>query len=162
METIQATLLSMVVVHNEIADEVLLLNRPEEAGFPGYIGAGGKIEMTESFAEGAARELFEETGLVVNESNLIFKGVDEFIIQEDKYRYIVFNYLVKTYSGELLPDPPEGELEWVSRHKMMDLPMQSWFKRRLPKFFEDGTFEVSVEYEKDNHIPVKETIRNLK
>ncbi len=152
----------MVVVHNEKTDKILLLNRPEEAGFPGYIGAGGKIEMTESFAEGAARELFEETGLVVNESDLIFKGIDEFIIREDKYRYIVFNYLVRTYTGELLAHPPEGELKWVSRQKVMDFPMQSWFKRRLPKFFEEGTFEVSVEYEKDNKTPLKETIRNLK
>ncbi|WP_270180685.1 8-oxo-dGTP diphosphatase [Alkalihalobacillus sp. CinArs1] len=162
METIQATLLSMVVVHNEKTDEILLLNRPKEAGFPGYIGAGGKIEMSESFTEGASRELFEETGLHAKESDMIFKGVDEFIIREDKYRYIVFNYLVRNFTGTLLSNPPEGELKWVSRKDMMSLPMQNWFKRRLPKFFEEGTFEVSVEYEKGNTNPLKETIRNLK
>lgn len=161
MGTIQATLLSMVIVHNEDTDEILLLNRPEDAGFPGYIGAGGKINLSESFTEGAARELLEETGLIVQKSDLIFKGIDEFIIQKDNYRYIVFNYKVKQFKGELLSHPPEGELKWIDRKEAMNLPMQSWFKRRLPKFFEDGTFEVSVVYENDYDIPLKESIRNL-
>ncbi|WP_347551964.1 8-oxo-dGTP diphosphatase [Pseudalkalibacillus hwajinpoensis] len=161
MKKISATLLSMVLLHNEQTDEILLLNRPVKAGFPGYIGPGGKIELTESFAEGAARELYEETGLSVNPADLTYKGVDEFIIRDEEYRYIVFNYLATNYSGDLHVNPPEGELAWVKRDLATELPMQDWFKRRLPKFFEEGTFEVSVEYERGNDMPVKETTRKL-
>ncbi|WP_226659335.1 NUDIX domain-containing protein [Guptibacillus hwajinpoensis] len=161
MTTIHATLLSMVILHNEETDEILLLNRPPEAGFPGYIGPGGKIELSESFAEGAARELLEETGFNVRPSDLIFKGIDEFIITEEKYRYVVFNYVTRTFSGTLLESPPEGELHWVKRSAVDNLPMQEWFRKRLPKFFEEGTFEISIEYEKHSETPIKETRRTL-
>lgn len=161
MTTINATLLSMVILHNEETDEVLLLNRPPEAGFPGYIGPGGKIELTESFTEGAVRELYEETGFVVHPADLIFKGVDEFIIPEEKYRYIVFNYVARSFSGTARATPPEGELLWVKRNAALKLPMQKWFQDRLPKFFEEGTFEVSIEYERHSEIPVKQTRRTL-
>ena len=162
MQSISATLLSMVIVHNKETDEILLLNRPPEAGFPGYIGPGGKIELSESFAEGAARELYEETGLTVDPCDLSFKGIDEFIIRDEQYRYIVFNYVTTIYSGNLLENPPEGEIKWVKRHLACDLPMQNWFKRRLPKFFEEGTFEVSFQYEDAKEVPVKETTRTLR
>ncbi|MDO6654955.1 MULTISPECIES: NUDIX domain-containing protein [Bacillaceae] len=161
MTTIKATLLSMVILHNREKDEILLLNRPPEAGFPGYIGPGGKIELSESFAEGAARELYEETGFIVHPCDLTYKGVDEFIIPDEEFRYIVFNYVATSYSGSKHPDPPEGELMWVKRNLVHTLPMQDWFKQRLPKFFEEGTFEVSVEYERGSEIPVKETRRTL-
>ncbi|KMM39531.1 NUDIX domain-containing protein [Guptibacillus hwajinpoensis] len=161
MQTISATLLSMVILHNEETDEILLLNRPPEAGFPGFIGPGGKIELSESFAEGAARELHEETGFTVDPSDLTFKGVDEFILRDEMYRYIVFNYVATSFSGELLINPPEGELSWVKRQSVNELPMQEWFKSRLPKFFEEGTFEVSIEYERGNKVPLKETTRKL-
>ncbi|MGA9290189.1 MAG: 8-oxo-dGTP diphosphatase [Anaerobacillus sp.] len=162
MQTISATLLSMVILHNEETDEILLLNRPPEAGFPGYIGPGGKIELSESFAEGAARELYEETGLTVDPSDLTFKGIDEFIIRDEQYRYIVFNYVSTIYSGTLLATPPEGDIKWVKRLSAYELPMQDWFKKRLPKFFEEGTFEVSCEYENGKEIPIKKTIRSLR
>lgn len=32
----------------------------------------------------------------------------------------------------------------------MELPMQSWFKRRFPLFFEPGTFEISMVWDEDN------------
>jgi len=80
MQKIEATLLTMVIVHDEKRGEILLVNRPSKLGFPGYLGPGGKIELTESFAEGAVRELREETGLLVNPEDLIYKGVDEYIL----------------------------------------------------------------------------------
>ncbi|MCA0992324.1 NUDIX domain-containing protein [Guptibacillus hwajinpoensis] len=161
MTTINATLLSMVILHNEETDEVLLLDRPPEAGFPGYIGPGGKIELTESFTEGAVRELYEETGFIVHPIDLIFKGIDEFIIPEENYRYIVFNYVAHSFSGSPHERPPEGKLHWVKRSAATELPMQNWFQERFPKFFEEGTFEVSIEYEKHSEIPVKLTRRTL-
>lgn len=79
-------------------DKVLLINRPSERGFPGYIAAGGKVDFPESLTEGAIREVREETGLMVKE--LIYKGLAEFVDPQQNYRYMVFNYLAKSFEGE--------------------------------------------------------------
>lgn len=138
-------LLTLCMVQDR--DKVLLLNRPDKHGFPGYLAPGGKVQFPESLVEGAIREVEEETGLRV--SDLIYKGLDEFVVPQTNFRYMVFNYLTTTFEGELLHNPPEGELEWVPIDEACDLPMQPWFKRRFPLFFEPGTFELQVVWDED-------------
>ncbi|WP_028549511.1 8-oxo-dGTP diphosphatase [Paenibacillus sp. UNC451MF] len=142
-------------------DKVLLLNRPDKRGFPGYLGPGGKLEFPESFTEGAVRELREETGLIVKPEDLIYKGVDEYIVPDRNYRYIVYNYLARTFEGELLQNPPEGELAWIPIEEALQLPMQSWFQRRFPLFFQEGTFEISVVWNEETKEPLEEKVRLL-
>lgn len=74
---------------------------------------------------------------------------------------MVFNYLVTKVEGKLLANPPEGELYWVDINDAMNLPMQTWFKRRLPLFFEKGTFEISVVWDEDSQSLVKDKQRLL-
>jgi 8-oxo-dGTP diphosphatase len=128
-------------------DKVLLIKRPDRLGYPGYIAPGGKVEFPESIVEGAAREVKEETGLKV--SNLIFKGIDEWVNPKAKVRYMVFNYWTDTFEGELHEKPPEGELYWVPIHEALNLPMQQWFKERFNLFFEPGTFEIQRMWDED-------------
>lgn len=142
-------------------DNILLINRPDKLGFPGFLGPGGKVDFPESITEGAVRELREETGLIVKSEDLIFKGIDEYVVPKTNYRYMVFNYLVKEYKGTLLSNPPEGELHWVNINDALELPMQSWFKRRLPLFFEKGTFEVSVVWDEDNKHSIEDKLTLL-
>jgi 8-oxo-dGTP diphosphatase len=140
---------------------VLLINRPDKLGFPGYLGPGGKVDFPESISEGAVRELWEETGLSVKTEDLIFKGIDEYVVPKTNYRYMVFNYLVKNYEGKLLQNPPEGELVWVNIKEALELPMQPWFKRRFPLFFEAGTFEISIVWDEDSQKPIEEKVKKL-
>jgi 8-oxo-dGTP diphosphatase len=136
---------------------VLLLNRPNNLGFPGYIGPGGKIDFPESLTEGAIREVWEETGLKVKD--LVYKGIDEYVDPKKKVRYMVFNYLTKTFEGKLLENPPEGELKWVPIADAINWPMQTWFRRRFPLFFEEGTFEIYRVWDEETQTTLKESIK---
>lgn len=161
MRKIETTLLTMTILHNRDTNKILLIDRPKELGFPGFLGPGGKIELTESFSEGAAREVREETGLIVEPEDLNYKGVDEFVIPNDNYRYIVFNYVTSKFKGELLGNSPEGTPKWVSLDELDTIAMQDWFKRRLPMFFEKGTFEISAILEDLKSAPIKEKIKKF-
>jgi 8-oxo-dGTP diphosphatase len=156
-DNIKVDIYTMCLVQD--GDKVLLLDRPSKKGFPGFIAPGGKVDFPESLTEGAAREVFEETGLSV--SNLIFKGLDEFVDVKKNYRYMVFNYLTSTFEGNLLPDPPEGTLHWISIHEAKELPMQSWFKRRFPLFFQEGTFEIYSVWDEEEGVTLKDTVKHL-
>ena len=137
-------------------DYVLLLNR-EHDDFKGYIPPGGKVEFPESFTEAAIREVKEETGLEV--SNLIYKGLYEYVNPEKKDRYIIFNYITSSFSGTVKDDSPEGKPVWVHKNKVSSLPMQASIRRRFPLFFEEGTFEIHVVWDQEKNIEGKVTIK---
>jgi 8-oxo-dGTP diphosphatase len=143
--SVEHRLFTMCMIQN--GDNVLLIKRPDERGFPGYLAPGGKIDFPESLVDGAIREVKEETGLDV--SNLVFKGIDEYVNPKKNVRYMVFNYWTDTFQGALLDDPPEGELVWVQISEALELPMQNWFKERFPLFFEPGTFEIQRVWDAD-------------
>ncbi|MEK4564682.1 8-oxo-dGTP diphosphatase [Alkalihalobacillus sp. FSL R5-0424] len=151
-------LYTLCIVQNE-KKEILLINRPDKLGFPGYIGPGGKVDFPESLTEGVIREVWEETGLHVRD--LEYKGLEEHSDPDKGTRYMVFNYLATSFEGELLENPPEGDLHWVSIEEAFNLPMQWWFKRRLELFFEPGTFEIHSLYNEKEDEVIKETIKAL-
>src|SRR6185437_11206668 len=110
-------------------ENVLLLDR-QHGNFKGFIPPGGKVDFPESIIESAIREVKEETGLDVR--NLVFKGLNEYVNPVKKDRYMIFNYLTKDFSGELLTNSPEGRAVWVDIKEAYDLPMQQSVRRRFP------------------------------
>ncbi|MFB5088689.1 8-oxo-dGTP diphosphatase [Psychrobacillus sp. PGGUH221] len=129
-------------------DKVLLLDRQHDY-FKGFIPPGGKVDFPESFVESAIREVKEETGLEV--SNLIFKGIYEYVNPEKNDRYIIFNYLTKEFKGDLLNESPEGIPIWVPIKEMDSLPIQKSIRRRIPLFFKEGTFEIQVTWDNEKN-----------
>jgi 8-oxo-dGTP diphosphatase len=136
-------------------DRVLMLNRNHD-NFKGYIAPGGKLEFPESPVDGAIREVKEETGLDVK--NLKFKGIYEYVNEKAKDRYIIYNYITKDFSGELIKDSKEGTLQWINIEELEHLPMQASIKRRMPYFFKEGTFEIHVVWEDgEKEVHIRET-----
>jgi 8-oxo-dGTP diphosphatase len=78
---------------------------------------------------------------------MIFKGIDEYVNIQSKVRYMVYNYLATDFSGEILQNPPEGELEWIHINEAIEYSMQPWFRRRFPYFFEKGTLEIHCKWD---------------
>lgn len=102
--------------------ELLLLHRnkkQQDVHEGKWISVGGKLEAGESPEECAIREIFEETGLVVNDLSMI--GVitfPEFTPGHDWYTYV---FRVTDFSGEV-GDCDEGTLEWVPYHQVKEKP----------------------------------------
>ena len=108
--------------------QVLLVKRSETAGkYPNFwaVPMGG-IEKGETFREGAARELKEETMLDINPKNLVYLGT----IKDG-----VYNRLTKIYKAEM-----DGKPKPTLDHEHVDYGYYD--KDSLPRPFEDRMRQV--------------------
>jgi 8-oxo-dGTP pyrophosphatase MutT (NUDIX family) len=115
-------------------DKVLFLYRNKKKNDPNagkWIGIGGKTEPGETPEQCVKREVFEETGLTLTEYH--FHGVIRFVSEmwEDEDMYL---YSATGFEGELRTDCDEGELKWIDKSMIGDLPMwegDSYFLKAL-------------------------------
>lgn len=84
-----------------------------------WVGIGGHFEENESPEECLLREVKEETGLILTSYKL--RGVITFISDKWQTEYM-FLYTADGYRGKL-QECDEGELEWVEKPKVNDLPI---------------------------------------
>lgn len=86
-----------------------------------WIGIGGKFEEGESPDECLCREVWEETGLTLTEFQ--FRGVVTFLCNDSGSDQFMYLFTATGWTGELDMDCDEGELEWVPKEKVSDLPI---------------------------------------
>jgi len=110
-------LTNMCMVHDKETDRVVAQKRVKY--WTGYTFPGGHVEVGESFAESAAREVFEETGLTV--TDLECCGVIHWdnLDQDDHEQYLVYLYRTEHFSGELLETTDEGSVEWMKLEELL-------------------------------------------
>ena len=118
-----------------------------------WVAVGGKFEEKESPDECVVREVREETGLTIMKYKL--RCVVTFVSDkwETEHMYV---YLATEFKGELKKECDEGELKWVDKDKVLDLP--TWEGDRV--FYEkmlktDEFFTAKVEYEGDKLVKYK-------
>ena len=112
-----------------------------------WIGVGGKLEASEAPEEGLMREVLEETGLRL--SGYRFRGIITFVYDNKEPEYI-FTYTSSEFEGEL-SECDEGELRWVEKEKVLDLPLWEGDKPMLRRLMEsDEVFSIKLCYDKND------------
>ena len=99
-------------------EKVLVQDRKDPA-WPGITFPGGHVEKNESFVDSVIREVFEETGLTIENPTLC--GMKQFQDKQDA-RYVVFFYKATRFSGEL-KSSDEGEVFWIPRQDLPNYPL---------------------------------------
>ena len=105
-----------VVLRNS---EVLLIRRGNEPFRGCWALPGGFMEMDETIEHCAVRELQEETGLQVAESDLRLIGVYSTPERDPRGRTVTAAYLVRLESGEPKAGDDAAEVRWWP---LADLP----------------------------------------
>ena len=136
------------VLRNE--NKFLLLKRNKEPNMDKYTPVGGKIDPYENPYDAAKREIFEETGLVVEDLRYFGTLVETSPVE---YNWICFVYCAEI---DLIPPPEcnEGILEWIDFSDVLDLPTPKtdWFIYKY--MLENKKFNFSADYD-DNLVMIK-------
>ena len=121
-------------------DEVLMLHRVKkknDVNQDKWIGVGGKFEGEESPDECLLREVREETGLTLTQWKC--RGIVTFLTNgpwDGEYMYL---FTADAFEGQL-KDCDEGELCWVSKAFLRDLPKWEGDDIFLKLLWEDAPF----------------------
>lgn len=142
--------------HIEKDGKYLMLHRTKKANdlnHDKWVGIGGKFEEKESPEQCNAREVLEETGLILGEAD--YRGIVTFVsdVWESEIMHI---FTSNNFSGEL-KDCDEGELVWVKKEEIYSLPIWEGDKIFL-RLIEDKNypfFSLRLEYEGDELISAK-------
>ena len=119
-----------------------------------WVGVGGHFEEGESPEECLLREVREETGLELTSWKL--RGVITFSTDTYPTEYM-FLYTADGYTGEMI-ECNEGNLEWVKKSDVYDLPIWEGDKVFFRLMEEDGpVFSLKLRYAGDKLV---ETVLN--
>ncbi len=111
-----------------------------------WIGVCGHFEADESPEECLLREVKEETGLILTAWKL--RGIITFICDRQPTEYM-FLYTADAFTGTLT-ECSEGNLEWVDKSKVYDLPVWEGDKIFFRLLEEDHPFfSLKLKYEND-------------
>ena len=101
-----------------------------------WIGIGGKFEEGESPEDCVLREAREETGLTLTDYR--YCGIVTFVLEgATEYMHL---FRATGFEGELREDCDEGVLEWISKERLLSLPMWEGDKIFLRLLDEDVPF----------------------
>ena len=151
------TVVNSSLIYIEKDGKYLMLHRvkkEKDLNKDKWLGVGGKFEFGESPEECARREATEETGLTLQ--NLFYRGIVTFVYGDiTEYMHL---FTSTDFDGEI-KECDEGNLEWVEKGKVYDLPIWQGDKIffRLIEDKQSPFFSLKLVYEGDElvHSEVK-------
>ena len=118
-------------------DGNILVQDRKDSSWPGLCFPGGHVEPGESFVESVIREVWEETGLTIENPRLC--GTKQFQTKKGE-RYVVFFYKTDRFSGNL-KSSDEGEVFWIPRTDLHKYTLCDDFPDMVKVFEEDNLSE---------------------
>ncbi len=120
---------------------VLLVERGKPPGEGLWTVPGGRLEAAETLAQGVAREVREETGLIVE------VGALACVVERmgDDYHFVILDYVARAIGGELAAGSDARAVSWVDEGELQQLALTeglqdvlararrahaAWFQRR--------------------------------
>ncbi|MBQ7817482.1 MAG: 8-oxo-dGTP diphosphatase [Oscillospiraceae bacterium] len=121
-------------------DQVLMLHRTKkknDVNQDKWIGIGGKFEGCESPEECLLREAQEETGLTL--TSWCCRGVITFLTGDPSQGEYMYLFTADGFEGDL-KECDEGDLQWVSRDFLDQLPKWEGDQIFLDLIWQDAPF----------------------
>lgn len=142
--TEQAIFTNLCLIYDD-ADNILVQNR-KDPSWKGICFPGGHVEPGEAFVDAVIREVYEETGLTIEQPTLC--GTKQFQTK-DGARYVVLFYKTNRYSGTLRSSD-EGEMLWIPRSDLHKYPLVPDFLAMLQVMEADDLSEFYYYIEDDD------------
>lgn len=115
----------------------ILVQDRKKKDWPGLCFPGGHVEPGESFVRSVIREVFEETGLTIENPRLC--GIKQFQTREGA-RYVLLFYKANRFRGTLHASE-EGEVFWIPREKLTDYALADHFEEMVQVMENDDLSE---------------------
>ena len=117
-----------------------------------WIGVGGKLEAQESPEECVVREVWEETGLTLQEYQL--RGIVTYVSAEWETEYM-YVFTSNDFTGELI-ECNEGDLQWIKKDKVTGLNTWEGDKIFVEKIKNNNSFfTIKFNYDGEKLIKIK-------
>jgi 8-oxo-dGTP diphosphatase len=132
--SVAAKFMNMCMIYD--GSKILVIDRTSDK-WTGIAFPGGHVENGEAFAESVIREVYEETGLTIE--NPVLCGIKEWQ-NDDLSRDVVLLYKTDKFSGELVSSN-EGDVFWINRDDINNYKLAKDFDELLRVFEDDSLSE---------------------
>ena len=147
-----------VLIYLEKDNKYLMMFRNKKQNDPNkgkYIGIGGRIEDNETKGQALVREVREETSLILKS----YKYRAKLLFINDTYKETIHLFVSSDFVGGVKEDCNEGDLSWIDKNKILDLPLWEGDKAFLEIMENtEDYFEMTLKYVNDKLISVNRTV----
>ncbi len=114
-----APVVAVAAIVYDAQGRVLLVERGKPPGEGRWTVPGGRLEATETLAQGVAREVREETGMVVE------VGALACVVERigDDHHFVILDYVARAIGGELAAGSDARAAKWVDEGELQQLPL---------------------------------------
>ena len=131
----QAIFTNMCMIYDD-AGNILVQDRKKK-DWPGLCFPGGHVEPGESFVKSVIREVWEETGLTIENPQIC--GTKQFQTRNGE-RYVLLFYKTNRFHGEL-KSSEEGEVFWIPRNQLTNYKLANDFAEMVQVMERDDLSE---------------------